>query len=101
MNFSNTQNLYPAGACVMFSALLMTYVAGRLNKIEKNRVLLALSGILLLIARILIAIYYNIPQVDIVAVISQFSPLIVLTALSFAYIARYEEHKAAGLEDAN
>ena len=81
-------------ACL--SALLLTYVAGRLHKVEQNRFLLVVTGALLLVSQILPS--FGIPF-NFAPFANALTPLIVLLALGFAYTARYEEHKAAGLED--
>ena len=81
-------------ACL--SALLLTYVAGRLHKVEQNRFLLVVTGALLLVSQILPSFYipFNFAPIG-----NALTPLIVLLTLGFAYTARYEEHKAAGLAD--
>lgn len=82
--------------CDIFAALLIVYVSGRLNKVEKNKKLLFLSGVLMFIHYIMPVfkgpIIFN-------SLIGSVCPMIVLAALGFAYTARYEEHKEAGLED--
>ena len=85
--------------CYTFAALIITYVAGRLQKIEKNRWLLVVAGILMLVRLILVKI--NLPIFAIGTLLGDITPLLIHLAIGFAYTARYEEHKAAGLEDAN
>ena len=91
-------NLFVPGCVNLLAALIVTYVSGRLNKIEKNQPLLLLVGVLLLIHWIL----YTFVCVDYFKIDRLFGSLgdmIYLGALGFSYVARYEEHKAAGLED--
>lgn len=82
--------------CVCFAALIIAYVAGRLHKIEQNRILLVIAGVLLLPKQFL-PLFSG--QFLINAFFYQLTPLIILLALGFAYTARYEAHKAAGLAD--
>lgn len=78
------------------ASLILTYISGRLNKIGNNRVLLILTGVLLFAASMLPIFGGNF---IINGLLNSFSPLIMLFALGFAYTARYEEHKVAGLEE--
>ena len=78
------------------AALILVYVSGRFHKIEKNRVLLILAGVLLF-ASAIIPMFSD--KIMINGFLNACSPLIMLLALGFAYTARFEEHKAAGLED--
>lgn len=84
--------------CTALGALIVAYTAGRLNKIEKNRKLLILSGALLFAGCCLSSM---IRDFGIRRMINSFEPIIVSAALGFAYTARFEEHRAAGLEDGN
>ena len=81
--------------CSCLAALILMYVSGRFHKIENNRVLLVVAGVLLFAAMIL-------PLFTSSFIISGFfnscTAPIMLLALGFAYTARFEEHKAAGLE---
>ena len=85
-----------SNTCDIFAALLIVYVSGRLNKVEKNKKLLFIAGALLFIRYIMPVfkgtIVFN-------SLIGSVCPLLILFALSFAYTARYEEHKIAGLEE--
>ena len=90
---------YIANGLVAFTSLLMAYVSGRLNKIEKNKVLLILAGIMLLVAEILSLVTGPMHMFDIVTIICKSTSVVTLAALGFAYTARYEQHKEAGLED--
>lgn len=91
---------------LMFAAITVSYISGRLNKIEKNRKLLVFTGILLVIFAFVNIFDGRVNIFDVRAnslgrMCGFLAYAILLAALSFAYIARYEEHKAAGLEDAN
>ena len=83
--------------CDIFAALLIVYVSGRLNKVEKNKKLLFFSGVLLFIRYIMSIIkgpfIFN-------SLIGSVCPMIVLAALGLIYVTRYKEHKEAGLIDA-
>lgn len=85
--------------CVTFAALIIAYVSGRLNKIEKNKKLLILVGLLMFVDTVLHIITMNNEHLIITKCISYFNPLIIHTALGFVYVIRYEEHIDAGLED--
>lgn len=78
------------------TALIIVYVAGRLDKIEKNKKLLLLATILQIVRCVLQFINGN-PSVY--SILAKIDVLILMFALCSAYFARYEEHKAAGLED--
>lgn len=87
-------------ACFRLAAtLIITYVSGRLNKIEKNKPLLLVAGVFLLIYWCLYNFVYSAGQISVRPLLGSLSTIIYLGAFSFAYVARYEEHKAAGLED--
>lgn len=91
---------YVAGDLLIFAALLIAYVAGRLNKIEKNIFILILVGLLLLARETIL--FVTVPVLfGFLSIFGRITRIIIFATLSFAYIARYEEHKAAGLEDAN
>ena len=95
------QSSYAVGSMCVLAALLIAYVAGRLNKIEKNKFILIFVGLLIL-ARVII-LFVTGPvssgSLSIFACMTSMTSFITFAALSFAYIARYEQHKAAGLED--
>ena len=77
-------------------AMVIIYISGRLNKIEKNRKLMVLAGLLIVAGKCIVVFG---PHFDILKAIDTLSEPIVWAALCFAYVARFEEHKAAGLED--
>ncbi len=79
-----------------FAVMIFTYVSGRLDRINQNRIFLVIAGVFLL-ATMLIPAFSGFFLIN--GFLSSLTPLIVLLALGFAYTARYEEHIAAGLED--
>ena len=87
--------VYETGMCL--SALLAVYISGRLDKIEKNKILMIVTGIVLLISTISMFFVFN--TFSFLATIQNFVKLTSWAVLCFAYVARYEDHKTAGLED--
>jgi len=77
---------------------LISYIAGRLNKIEQNRVLMSLVLILFIIDSVSSCIFDK-PQTFIEGY-RLFGTTIEWFTLSAAYFVRYREHKEAGLSDA-
>ncbi len=88
---------YISGDLIILTALMIAYVAGRLNKIGQNKFYLIFGGLLLLAAFVITSIEH--PFFGFTQIISDLTPMAILAALGFAYTARYEEHKAAGLAD--
>lgn len=89
--------VYLIGDLFILAALTMAFVAGRLNKIEKNRFILMFGGMVLLAIFVIFNIKF--PALIFSQIIENLTPMIILATLSFAYVARFEEHKAAGLAD--
>ena len=87
---------YLYGDLHILSALVITYIAGRLNKIEKNKKYMVLIGLFMIVSRTIVVFAR---AFDLIRLISNISMLAAWAALCFAYVAHYEEHKAAGLED--
>ena len=81
----------------VLSGSIIIYISGRLDKFEKNKVLLFLSGTLLLINRFLFSI--ALPKMPLLVTASRYTKLILFISLALAYVARYNEHKEAGLQD--
>ncbi len=81
--------------CSCLAALILMYVSGRFHKIEKNRILLIVAGVMLF-AAMLLPLFSG--KFIISGCLNSCSAPIMLLALGFAYTARFEEHKAAGLE---
>ena len=82
--------------CCCLTGILTVFVSGRLHKIEQNKILLAIAGLLLIGHAIVRAL--SIPGIQL-SMLGLCVPFALLFILSFAYTARYEEHKAAGLAD--
>ena len=81
----------------VLSGSIIIYISGRLDKFEKNKILLILSGALLLLNRVLFSI--ALPKMPLLVTASRYTKLILFIALALAYTSRYKEHKEAGLED--
>lgn len=79
------------------AAIIITYISGRLNKIEKNKRLMVFVGILLLACSMIVI--FSRPIFTFRRIITLINHPVCWTALCFIYIARFEQHKAAGLED--
>ncbi len=88
---------YIANACIGLAAVLIAYMSGRLNKIEKNTCVMILVGVLFTASIVLMGLIHKTFSFDSFA--RSLSMPICWLALCFAYTARFEEHKAAGLED--
>ena len=84
-------------ACCVVAAMMITYMSGRLDKIKKNMVLMLIIGLLIVageLVRVLMGSMFSV-----IFFLNALSKPICWLALCFAYVARYEQHKAAGLED--
>jgi len=80
------------------AAMLITYMAGRLNKLRQNIVIMALVAILLFVTSMNVFIEYGFTSVhEICAFSGLFIQWLVFCA---AYFVRYKEHKESGLMDA-
>ena len=79
-----------------FATIMIGYIAGRLDRIEKNRFLMVIVGVFMLVARVIIFVAFPSNVIRFIGVMEQ---LIVWAAICLAYTARFEEHKAAGLAD--
>ena len=99
IDFMTKSTNYIGNGAVALAALLIAYISGRLNKLKKNKILLAVVGVLLCVA--VVVSFTGDPNrgFDLITFICQSTSVIVLAALGFAYTARYEEHKATGLAD--
>ena len=91
--------LYVTKIILFIAALIIAYISGRLNKIEKNKKLLVLVGLLLLACAIIRFVNIGDSHLTMFRTIGYIAPMARLFALGFAYTARYEQHKEAGLED--
>jgi len=83
----------------IFSACLLFYVAGRLNRIEQNKYLLAIVVIILLIGCIIDWISFSASPVATIVYFKIPCHFIVVLTLTIAYFVRYKEHKEAGISD--
>ena len=91
------RSLYISGDLCILAGLLVAFVAGRLHKIEKNKFILIFVGLLIVAKTIVIL---SVPaSFDFIRIFGRISPIIIFATLCFAYTARFEEHKAAGLAD--
>jgi len=77
--------------------IFIGYIAGRLNRVEQNRVFMIIVLLILIYEYVLAALAYKAGFFGTLAVIS---PLIMWIDLYLAYLLRYKEHKEAGLMDA-
>lgn len=77
------------------SALIITYTSGRLNKINKNRILMIVVGVMILVCRILVIATAPSNIIRVIGVLTQF---IIWVTLCISYMIRFNEHKTAGLE---
>ena len=88
---------YVAKSGFGLSAILIAFVGGRLHKIKQNRVLMIIIGALLLISSVIVVTSF--PGFILMRCISNLAQPIIWTALCLAYLVRFEQHKAAGLEE--
>ena len=83
-----------------FSIMITAYIAGRLDKIIKNRALLALNSIVLVAVGVFwIMQYKSLPAMTFMQKVWNFNLCILWADIVVAYILRYREHKEAGLID--
>ena len=88
---------YVLGDLLVLAGLTIAYISGRLNKIEKNIFILIIVGLFLVARTITNCVIF--PAVfGFTDLFGRLTPIITFAALGFAYVARFEEHKAAGLE---
>ena len=81
------------GIVVIFSA----YIAGRLDRIKENTILLVIGGLILLTTSVINIVLYKFTDFTLIIFMSSF--FILWVNLTIAYIFRYYGHKEAGLED--
>ena len=96
---STVSEQYVKGVLLLVAALILAYISGRLNRIEKNKNLLILVGILFLADIIMCFIGARSTTPTLFRVIDDLTPMAFLFAFGLTYIARYEQHKEAGLEE--
>ena len=93
-----SKSFYIVGDAGVLAALLLSYIAGRLNKIKKNIFILLFVGLLIL-ARVIVNCVTFPGSFGFFNVFGCMTSIIIYAALGFAYTARFEAHKAAGLAD--
>ena len=102
IDFMTKSSNYIGNSALALSALFVAYISGRLHKLNKNKILLLIVGVLLCVAEVTSFIDGPAHRFDfdsIQLMICQSTAIIAHVALGFAYTARYEQHKAAGLAD--
>ena len=82
---------------LLLEIAIIAYVAGRLNKFKENVVLLCVAFIMVVFPCFHAATVFNLTST--IAKIIPFGKAAILLALIVSYIARYKEHKEAGLTD--
>lgn len=86
-----------SGEVMLLAAIIIAYISGRLNKIEKNKKLLILVGLLVLADAVMY--FINNHPTDLLECFGSVCSMVFLAALGLSYAARYDEHKEAGLHD--
>jgi len=93
-DFSETALYTPLRAATV---LLIAYIAGRLGKINQNKILMPIVWVLIIISGCMLRKLQ--PSTDILKNISFFLDTIIWFVTCAAYFVRYKEHKEAGLTD--
>ena len=88
---------YIAEGTLALSAILISYMGGRLHKIKKNKILIAVVAVLLFASSLIVVTSF--PEFNFMRCVSNMTQVICWIALSISYLARFEEHRAAGLAD--
>ena len=86
-----------AAGCTGLAAILISYIGGRLGKLEQNKILMTVVGVLLTASAVIVISSF--PEFNIMRCISNLTQVVCWADIGFAYVARYEQHKAAGLAD--
>lgn len=81
-----------------FSILLISYVAGRLDKIKKNYFTMIMITVVQIIKSIISTTLYS-SWSNFIFILWCFSTCLLWIDIMVAYIIRYREHKEAGVED--
>jgi len=79
------------------SLMFIPYIAGRLNKIKQNKVLIPVVFALLIVSEMVYLVDFESPSFLIY--VRTFGQAMEWFAISAAYFVRYKEHKEAGLTD--
>lgn len=88
-----------SGAITILVSAAICYGAGRLNRIDQNRILFPIIDIILLGQNIWTVTHFN--SNGAIGAFSFFNYFIAFTTLMIAYFVRFKEHKEAGLADKN
>lgn len=86
-----------SGYGLLLASLIMSYTSGRLNKISKNKSLL----LVVLICLIVDVVYHILvgEVLSLLRIISLSSPILLFISICLSYFNRYEAHIEAGLND--
>jgi len=87
---------YNQTAKILASAIII-YVAGRLDHINQNKVLLSMAFVLIL-EGVVVAVITFAQQYPLVYVISWFGEPVLILTIMVSYFGRYKDHKKAGLQ---
>ena len=79
------------GLAIIFSA----YIAGRLDRIKTNTILIVINGIIFLVTSIINIVLFKVTDISLILFLCSF--FILWLDLAIAYGFRYKEHKEAGL----
>ena len=80
------------------SAILATFISGRLDHLRGNIACIIVITIAQLVKSIILQTQFG-PNYDVLLIMSNFSTFILWIDMAFAYIIRYKPHKEAGLTD--
>ncbi len=101
--YLDTSGTVPQGVNYMYQiargavVIISTYIAGRLDRIKQNTVLMVISAILLLATSIAGVVIHKTTRFVSILFLSNF--FIMWLDLMIAYLFRYHGHKEAGLTD--
>jgi len=84
----------------ILASVIIIYVAGRLNRMDQNKILLPIAFALLSVG-VIVAVITFASQYPPIYVVSWFGEPVLVLILIVAYFVRYKEHKEAGLKDAD
>ena len=88
---------YIANACIGLAAVMIAYMSGRLDRVDQNKLIMIIVGVMFVASIILMGLIHESFSWD--SFVRSLSLPICWAALCLAYTARFEEHKAAGLEE--
>ena len=84
-------------ACSAIAAMAVAYIAGRLDRIGKNKYLMIFVGLLVTVCSVLLICSFA--DFNFMRCLSNLTQPICWSALCLAYISRYDEHKSAGAKN--